>query len=126
SLTLTSHKQTAGVCLDNPNRKGYTSQYLYTFWHNSIFSQFAKIPRGDKLVSDLNPRGERMSIYSSKKFWVDTLDRAVSTTAQAAVAVLTANVTGILDVDWAQIASVSGLAGLVSVLTSVAFRGQDK
>lgn len=67
-----------------------------------------------------------MSIYSSKKFWIDALDRAVSTTAQAAVAVLTANVTGILDVDWAQIASVSGLAGLVSVLTSVAFRGQDK
>lgn len=67
-----------------------------------------------------------MSKYADRKFWVDTFDRAVSTTAQAAVAVLTANVTGILDVDWVQILSVSGLAGLVSVLTSVAFRGQDK
>lgn len=67
-----------------------------------------------------------MSKYANRKFWVDTLDRAVSTVAQAAVAVLTANVTGLLDVDWVQILSVSGLAGAVSVLTSVAFRGQDK
>lgn len=65
-----------------------------------------------------------MSKYASKSFWVDTFDRAVSTIAQAAVAVLTANVTGLLDVDWVQIASVSGLAGAVSVLTSVAFRGK--
>jgi hypothetical protein len=67
-----------------------------------------------------------MSKYADRKFWVDTFDRAVSTVAQAAVAVLTANVTGLLDVDWVQILSVSGLAGAVSVLTSVAFRGQDK
>lgn len=66
-----------------------------------------------------------MSKYANKAFWVDTFDRAVSTVAQAAVAVLTANVTGLLDVDWVQIASVSGLAGAVSVLTSVAFRGRD-
>lgn len=66
-----------------------------------------------------------MSKYANRKFWVDTFDRAVSTVAQAAVAVLTANVTGLLDVDWVQILSVSGLAGAVSVLTSVAFRGQD-
>lgn len=64
------------------------------------------------------------SKYMDKSFWVDTFDRAVSTVAQAAVAVLTANVTGLLDVDWVQIASVAGLAGAVSVLTSVAFRGK--
>lgn len=67
-----------------------------------------------------------MSKYASKDFWVDAFDRAVATVAQAAVAVLTANVTGLLDVDWVQILSVSGLAGAVSVLTSVAFRGSDK
>ena len=67
-----------------------------------------------------------MSKYANKAFWTDTFDRAVSTIAQAAVAVLTANVTGLLDVDWVQIASVSGLAGAVSVLTSVAFRGRDE
>jgi hypothetical protein len=65
-----------------------------------------------------------MSKYADRTFWVDTFDRAVSTVAQAAVAVLTANVTGLLDVDWVQIASVAGLAGAVSVLTSVAFRGK--
>lgn len=66
------------------------------------------------------------SKYANKSFWVDTFDRAVATVAQAAVAVLTADVTGLLDVDWVQILSVSGLAGAVSVLTSVAFRGSDK
>lgn len=66
-----------------------------------------------------------MSKYANKAFWVDTFDRAVSTVAQSGVAVLTANVTGLLDVDWTQMASVAGLAGLVSVLTSVAFRGKD-
>lgn len=64
------------------------------------------------------------SKYADRSFWVDVFDRAVSTVAQAAVAVLTANVTGLLDVDWVQIASVAGLAGAVSVLTSVAFRGK--
>lgn len=67
-----------------------------------------------------------MSKYANAQFWIDTFDRAVSTIAQAAVAILTANVTGLLDVDWVQMLSVSGLAGAVSVLTSVAFRGQDK
>jgi hypothetical protein len=64
-----------------------------------------------------------MSKYADKQFWVDTFDRAVATVAQAGVATLTANVTGILDVDWVQILSVAGLAGAVSVLTSIAFRG---
>lgn len=64
-----------------------------------------------------------MSKYADKSFWWDAFDRAVATVAQAAVAVLTANVAGILDVDWVQLASISGLAGAVSVLTSVAFRG---
>ena len=66
-----------------------------------------------------------MSKYANKAFWVDTFDRAVSTVAQAGVATLTAGVTGILDIDWAQAASVAGLAGAVSVLTSVAFRGNE-
>lgn len=65
------------------------------------------------------------SKYANKQFWIDATDRVVATIAQAAVATLTANVTGILDVDFVQIASVSGLAGLVSLLTSVAFRGND-
>lgn len=65
-----------------------------------------------------------MSKYADKKFWIDTTDRAVATTAQAAVAVLTAGVTSLIEIDWAGVAGVAGLAGLVSVLTSVAFRGE--
>ena len=67
-----------------------------------------------------------MSKYADKQFWYDTIDRAVATFAQAAVATLTAGVTGLLDIDPAQVASVAGLAALVSVLTSVAFRGGAK
>jgi hypothetical protein len=64
-----------------------------------------------------------MSKYADKQFWIDTFDRAVATVAQAGVATLTAGVTGILEVDWVQILSVAGLAGAVSILTSIAFRG---
>lgn len=60
-----------------------------------------------------------MSIWT-RPFWKATAERAVKTVAQAAVAVLTADVSGLLEVDWAQTASIAGLAGLVSVLTSVA------
>jgi hypothetical protein len=66
------------------------------------------------------------SKYASGQFWLDTLDRAVATVAQAGVAVLTANVTGLLDIDPVQLASVAGLAGAVSVLTSIAFRGNGE
>ena len=66
------------------------------------------------------------SQYADKQFWIDTIDRAVSTVAQAAVAALTAGATGILDVDWMQAASVAALAGAVSVLTSIAFRGKGE
>lgn len=58
-------------------------------------------------------------IYS-KRFLVAALERATKTAAQAAVAILTAGMTGLLDVDWVQLASVSGLAAVVSLLTSIA------
>jgi len=66
-----------------------------------------------------------MSKYANKQFWVDTLDRAVATFAQATVGALTANVTGLVDVDWAGVGSIAGLSALVSVLTTIAFRGRD-
>ena len=64
-----------------------------------------------------------MSKYLNKKWAVDTVDRAIATVAQSAVAVLTAGMTTLIEVDFAQVAGIAGLAGLVSVLTSVAFRG---
>ena len=55
----------------------------------------------------------------TKTFLKDTAERAVKTFAQSMAAVLTAGVTGVLDVDWINALSVSLLATLVSVLTSV-------
>jgi r1t holin len=60
-----------------------------------------------------------MSFLAQSSFWIQTAERAVKTVAQTAVATITANATGLLDADWVTIGSVSGLAGLVSVLTSV-------
>lgn len=59
----------------------------------------------------------------TKTFWKQALERAIKTAAQAAAALLTANGTGLLDVDWGTVASVSGLAALASVLTSIVTSG---
>jgi len=49
-------------------------------------------------------------------------ERAIKTVAQTALASIAASqIIGILDVDWVQIASVAGLAGVLSILTSIAF-----
>ena len=60
-----------------------------------------------------------MSFLTSRHYWAETIERAVKTIAQTAVATITANATGLLDADWITVGSVSGLAGLVSVLTSI-------
>lgn len=46
--------------------------------------------------------------------------RALKTIAQTAVGMLTGNMVGIMDVDWIAVASVAAMAGIVSLLTSVA------
>jgi hypothetical protein len=49
-------------------------------------------------------------------------ERAIKTVAQTALATIAASqVIGIIDVDWVQVVSVSALAGILSVLTSIAF-----
>ena len=60
-----------------------------------------------------------MSILSTAQFWIATGERAVKTAGQTAVAFLTADVTGILEVDPIHAASVVGLAVVVSVATSL-------
>ncbi|MCG3096705.1 holin [Lactococcus petauri] len=55
----------------------------------------------------------------NQTFLKDTAERAVKTFAQSLAAVLTAGATGVLDVDWMNALSVSLLATLVSVLTSL-------
>ena len=52
-------------------------------------------------------------------FWRDAIERAVKTAAQTAVALIGTDMVGFLELDWLQIASVSGVAAVLSVLTSV-------
>ena len=46
--------------------------------------------------------------------------RAVKTMAQSALAVLGSGMIGVLDVDWLNLVSVAIMAGICSVLTSIA------
>jgi hypothetical protein len=46
-------------------------------------------------------------------------ERAAKTVAQVAIATIGVNAVGILDIDWVQVLSVSALAGIMSLLTSV-------
>lgn len=62
-----------------------------------------------------------MSSYSSKAFWLGTLDRAIATFGQSLLAVFTAGATGILELDAVQLFSVAGLAVAASVATSIAY-----
>ena len=63
-----------------------------------------------------------MSTFS-RAFAVATLERAIKTAAQATLSLLGVGVTGLLDVDWAAVASAAGLAAVLSVLSSVASAG---
>ena len=55
-----------------------------------------------------------------KKYWAYAGERAIKTVAQTAIATLTAaGVVGVLEVDTVQLFSVSALAGVMSLLTSV-------
>lgn len=61
-----------------------------------------------------------MNNLRSKEWWIAAFTRALKTVCQTAVALIGTGAIGILDVDWMQVASVAGLAGIVSILTSVA------
>lgn len=46
--------------------------------------------------------------------------RAIKTVAQTAVGMLSGEALGIMDADWVAVASVAAMAGIVSLLTSIA------
>ena len=62
-----------------------------------------------------------MKIFSLE-FWSYAGERAVKTVAQTAIAFLGSGSVGLFTIDWAGLASVSLGAGLLSILTSVAFK----
>jgi hypothetical protein len=52
-------------------------------------------------------------------YWTFAGERAVKTVAQVALATIGVTAAGIIEVDWLQVLSVSALAGIMSLLTSV-------
>lgn len=64
-----------------------------------------------------------MSNYTTPAYWKATAERAVKTAAQTAIALIGTDQVGILNLDWAQIGSVTATAVVLSVLTSLAGGG---
>lgn len=58
----------------------------------------------------------------SFEFWGYAGERAIKTVAQSALAFLGSGSMGLFTIDWVSLASVSLGAGLLSILTSVAFK----
>ena len=56
----------------------------------------------------------------NKTWWKAAGVRAVKTMAQTAVGMLSGHMVGLLEADWMAVASVSAMAGIVSLLTSLA------
>ena len=48
------------------------------------------------------------------------LVRAIKTVCQTAVGMLSGSAVGLLEADWVAVASVSAMAGVISILTSIA------
>ena len=55
-----------------------------------------------------------------KNWWKAAAVRAIKTVAQTAVALLGTNAVGLTEVDWLAVGSAALLAGIMSILTSVA------
>ena len=59
-------------------------------------------------------------------FWGIVAERAIKTVAQTALAAITASgVLNAMSIDWVQVGGVSLLAGILSLLTSVALPSQE-
>ncbi len=66
----------------------------------------------------------KRSRYWSREFWVDTVDRGIASFAQGFIGAAGLDTGGLIDVEWSGVLSLAGAAALLSVVTSVAVRGQ--
>jgi len=67
---------------------------------------------------------DRKNMKKIIDFWSYAGERAMKTLAQTALATIAASqVVGLFEVDWTQIVSIAGLAGVMSLLTSVVVYG---
>ena len=71
-----------------------------------------------KHIKDMNG-GTKMSNIFTKKWFYAAFIRSLKTMAQTAVSMLTVG-QAVLDVNWVNVLSVSAVAGVISMLTSVA------
>ena len=71
-----------------------------------------------KHIKDMNG-GTKMSNIFTKKWFYAAFIRSLKTMAQTAVSMLTVG-QAVLDVNWINVLSVSAVAGVISMLTSVA------
>lgn len=55
----------------------------------------------------------------TKAFWKGAAERGVKTFAQTAVGFFIVGTTGLLDLEWVSLVSVSGAAAIASLLTSI-------
>lgn len=55
----------------------------------------------------------------SKAFWKGAAERGIKTMAQTFVAVVGTGAIGVLEIDWLGVGSVTVMAGILSVMTSV-------
>lgn len=64
------------------------------------------------------------SKYASWQFWTDTFDRTLASLAQGLLGAAGLESTGVLDIEWPGVLSVGGSIALLSLLSSIAFRGK--
>jgi hypothetical protein len=70
-------------------------------------------------MSDYISRWEKIRMDKWVKYWSFAGERALKTAAQTAIATIGVGVTGIFEVDWVNLLSVTALSALMSLLTSV-------
>lgn len=65
--------------------------------------------------------------FTTRKFWTDLAERAVSTAAQAALGVVGASAFGLIDINsWQAVGAAAGTAALIAVLKAFGVgRGTD-